>query len=43
MLCLLSVAAFAAGNAKYVFLFIGDGMATPQIAAAEAFLGETTE
>jgi alkaline phosphatase len=43
VLCLLSVVAFAAGNAKYVFLFIGDGMATPQIAAAEAFLGEATE
>ena len=27
-------------NAKYVFLFIGDGMAMPQINAAEAYLNE---
>ena len=26
------------GNAKYVFLFIGDGMAMPQITSAEAYL-----
>lgn len=26
------------GNAKYVFLFIGDGMAMPQLSAAEAYL-----
>ena len=30
----------AAAPAKYVFLFIGDGMGSPQIAAAEAFLGD---
>ncbi|MBF9017722.1 MULTISPECIES: alkaline phosphatase [unclassified Oceanispirochaeta] len=28
----------AAGQAKYVFLFIGDGMAMPQVSAAEAYL-----
>ena len=28
-------------NAKYVFLFIGDGMAMPQITAAEAYLNST--
>lgn len=27
-----------AGKAKYVFLFIGDGMAMPQLSAAEAYL-----
>jgi len=30
----------AAAPAKYMFLFIGDGMGGPQIAAAEAFLGD---
>ncbi len=35
----LTLSAFAA-PAKYVFLFIGDGMGAPQIAAAEAFLGD---
>ena len=29
---------FAAGSPKYVFMFIGDGMANPQITAAEAFM-----
>jgi alkaline phosphatase len=39
----LTIAAFTvvAAPAKYVFLFIGDGMGSPQIAAAEAFLGDT--
>jgi alkaline phosphatase len=32
-----------AGNAKYVFLFIGDGMAMPQITSAEAYLSANTE
>lgn len=31
----------SAGNAKYVFLFIGDGMATPQINAAEIYKSAT--
>jgi alkaline phosphatase len=30
--------AMAADHAKYVFMFIGDGMANPQITAAEAYL-----
>jgi alkaline phosphatase len=30
-----------AGNAKYVFVFIGDGMGMPQISAAEAYLKAT--
>jgi alkaline phosphatase len=30
--------ALAADHAKYVFMFIGDGMANPQVTAAEAFL-----
>jgi alkaline phosphatase len=30
------LAAAPAAKAKYVFLFIGDGMAMPQIAATEA-------
>jgi len=37
-MAMLAVGA-AAVPAKYVFLFIGDGMAMPQIAAAEAYLG----
>ena len=32
---------YAAGGAKYVFIFIGDGMGMPQISAAEAYLKET--
>jgi len=40
LLCVMSIATFAADSAKYVFLFIGDGMANPQISAAEAYLGE---
>jgi alkaline phosphatase len=31
------------GKAKYVFLFIGDGMAMPQITAAEAYLSALSE
>jgi len=41
LLCLVSLVAFAAP--KYVFVFIGDGMATPQIAAAEAYLGSLSD
>ncbi len=32
---------YASGGAKYVFVFIGDGMGMPQISAAEAYLKET--
>lgn len=35
-----AVVAFADDGAKYVFMFIGDGMASSQIGAAEAFLAE---
>lgn len=39
LLLFLSVNLFAiSSNAKYVFLFIGDGMAMPQLSAAEAYL-----
>ncbi|RAK11732.1 alkaline phosphatase [Halanaerobium saccharolyticum] len=33
-----AVIAFADDGAKYVFMFIGDGMANSQISAAEAFM-----
>lgn len=33
---------FTGESPKYVFMFIGDGMTYPQIAAAEAFLGRGT-
>jgi len=43
MICLLvalwAVPGFAQGPAKYVFLFIGDGMGIPQRAATSAFIG----
>ena len=32
--------AWADGNPKYIFFFIGDGMASPQIHAAEAYLAQ---
>lgn len=38
-----SVAAAAAGQAKYIFLFIGDGMAVAQRNAAELFLAATQD
>lgn len=38
-----SAAAETSAKAKYVFLFIGDGMAMPQITAAEAFLNNGTD
>ncbi len=34
------VVGYASDGANYVFMFIGDGMANPQISAAEAFLAE---
>ncbi|MCX7775143.1 MAG: alkaline phosphatase [Rectinemataceae bacterium] len=37
MLLALAGSAFAAGTAKYVFFFVGDGLAMPQIMATEAF------
>ncbi len=40
MACLLSVNVAHAKDAKYVFLFIGDGMGIPQRAATEAYTGK---
>lgn len=37
---LLAVAAFAQGQAKYVFFFIGDGMGVNQVNSTEMFLSE---
>ncbi|AEH45618.1 Alkaline phosphatase [Thermodesulfatator indicus DSM 15286] len=39
-LLFVSVGQVEAGKAKYIFLFIGDGMGIPQRVAAEQFIGE---
>ncbi len=41
LLLTFSVAIYASDGAKYVFMFIGDGMANAQITAAEAFKAHT--
>lgn len=43
LVLLVSSQALAAQGAKYVFLFIGDGMALPQINAAEVYLQAVNE
>ncbi|MGM0603046.1 MAG: alkaline phosphatase [Bacillota bacterium] len=38
LLVFITASSVLASSAKYVFMFVGDGMANPQVAAAEAFL-----